>query len=536
MPTALRKLTRESFMIVMPIWILLFSALAVSAQGNTFTPITIGENLTGEITAAAPSAGYAITVASPQAVQIQVFSITQGFAPSIQVFDPSGLVIQTALNPTGETAVQVMPLLTSAGQYQIVVQSANGQVGQFLISAQAGPALQPPQPLVVGQSLPGNVSSETPFQMYSFPGSETDVLLLTVYSDVPTSGPIVLLTDADTRETLALNSARMAGARYRIPSGPANYLVQVSTSGAATAETYVICLENENGPFTCPAGVQAAVIPTIAAPVATQVPLPPLPSTGPCVVASSSGGPINVRSGPGTNFTVVSQLTGSATAAVIGRLPDNSWYQVNVGGIAGWVSATVVRIGGECGGVAAVTLTPTTGAATATGTLATATATVTGTLVTATATASATATQPPPVATLNFSLPSIYGSTSLTSGFVPDPFTVGVSAGGDVNVSYLGGGCTGYTTSGPSFSVNYTSGAFPTLRFYFISGAGDSTMIINTPGGSYACVDDSFGTLNPTIDFNSPASGRYDVWVGSYQAATSLGGTLYITENTANRP
>jgi hypothetical protein len=142
---------------------------------------------------------------------------------------------------------------------------------------------------------------------------------------------------------------------------------------------------------------------------------------------------------------------------------------------------------------------------------------------------------PTAVATLNFSLPPNYGSASLTSGFVPDPYTKSITAGGPANVSYLGGGCTGYATSAPDFSLNYTSGAFPTLRFYFI-GSGDTTLIINTPGGSYVCADDSFGTLNPTIDFNSPSSGRYDVWVGSYAPDAYISGTLYITENTGYHP
>ena len=104
-----------------------------------------------------------------------------------------------------------------------------------------------------------------------------------------------------------------------------------------------------------------------------------------------------------------------------------------------------------------------------------------------------------------------------------------------MNVSYLGGGCTGHATSAPSFSVNYTSGAFPTLRFYFIGG-GDTTMIINGPSGSFFCVDDSFGTLNPTIDFNSPLSGRYDVWIGTFSAGASIDGTLHVTENTGLHP
>lgn len=142
---------------------------------------------------------------------------------------------------------------------------------------------------------------------------------------------------------------------------------------------------------------------------------------------------------------------------------------------------------------------------------------------------------PNPQPTLNYSLPSNYGSTSLTSGFVPDPFQVGITSGGSVNVSYLGSGCAGFATQAPDFSVNYTNGAFPTLRFYFV-GNGDSTMVVNAPNGVYRCNDDSFGTLNPTIDYASPSSGRYDVWIGSFSSGQFISGTLNVTESTGNHP
>ena len=63
---------------------------------------------------------------------------------------------------------------------------------------------------------------------------------------------------------------------------------------------------------------------------------------------------INVRSGPGTNYNIVGQLASGTTGLVIGRLPDNSWFQVNVNGMLGWVSATVVIVGGNCSGVSVV--------------------------------------------------------------------------------------------------------------------------------------------------------------------------------------
>ena len=93
----------------------------------------------------------------------------------------------------------------------------------------------------------------------------------------------------------------------------------------------------------------------------------------------------------------------------------------------------------------------------------------------------------------------------------------------------------GVATAAPDFSVNYVKGAFPTLRFYFVA-AGDSTMIVNDPSGVFRCNDDSFGTLNPTIDYSSPSSGRYDIWVGSFSSGSFPSGTLYVTESTGNHP
>ena len=123
---------------------------------------------------------------------------------------------------------------------------------------------------------------------------------------------------------------------------------------------------------------------------------------------------------------------------------------------------------------------------------------------------------------------------SRTSSAGPHP-AHGVTAGGPVNVDYLGGGCSGFASSAPTFSVNYTAGAFPTLRFYFI-GSADTTIVVNSPSGSFFCVDDSFGGPNPTIDFNSPAGGRYDVWIGTAAAGASIGGSFFVTESTGNHP
>lgn len=544
MGSAGARLGRRSFVLVMLVFTLLAGVVSVGAQAAT--PLAIGENQTGQILDPAVPVRYAISSVTPISVQLQVLAISSGFAPTFRVIDPTGLVTATVPNNGTQTIVQGTANLASAGTYIIEVSSALNATGQFLISVQAGAPLAPPVPLPVGSPVNGTLNPQVTRQAYSFSGSETDALLLTVRSAAPDAGPVVVLRDAESGETLALNSARLAGTVYRLGAGLANYLVEVTYGGGIPQESYVICLAAEAIASACPGivsvqAVQPTALPTIFIPtliptsiVPPTLPPPTINPAGPCLVVTR-GQFVNVRSGPATSFNVLTQLSPSGSGAVIGRLPDNTWWQVNVNGFIGWVSAAVVTLGGNCAGVPVV-IPPTAIVPSATVIPPLATTEVSPFTATPSNTPTATPTTVPTIApTLNFSLSPNYGSTALTSGFVPDPFTVGINSGGAVNVSYLGGGCAGFATSAPDFSVNYTAGAFPTLRFYYI-GSRDTTMIINSPSGSYSCIDDSFGTVDPTIDFNSPMSGRYDIWIGSYAQGENSSGTLYVTENTGNHP
>ena len=138
---------------------------------------------------------------------------------------------------------------------------------------------------------------------------------------------------------------------------------------------------------------------------------------------------------------------------------------------------------------------------------------------------------------LDYSLQPNFGSDSLTSGFTPDPFSADVVSGGPIDASYLGNGCGGWATAAPDYDITYTAGSLSLLRFYFVADSGeDTTLIVNAPDVEWYCNDDSNGTLNPAVDFDSPATGLYDIWIGSYENGTEVSGTLYVTELDSNHP
>jgi len=125
-----------------------------------------------------------------------------------------------------------------------------------------------------------------------------------------------------------------------------------------------------------------------------------------------------------------------------------------------------------------------------------------------------------------------YGNVQLTTGFQPDPYEVAVRSGGPIDSSQtLGGACQGFIASAPDFDLYYTAGTtFPLA----ISVASDSdvTLVVHAPDGNWYCDDDSGGGLNPVIEFGSPMSGLYDIWVGTYANASLQESTLRISELT----
>lgn len=132
-----------------------------------------------------------------------------------------------------------------------------------------------------------------------------------------------------------------------------------------------------------------------------------------------------------------------------------------------------------------------------------------------------------------------FGVHEVAPGFLPDPMDINVTSGGDLDARTLniGRGCKGWVTRRPDVVVRLT-GTSQRLRFYVTpqAGRGDSTLIINHANGSWRCNDDSWNSLNPTVDINNAPAGQYDVWIGSYHQGEHLQGTLHITELAANHP
>ncbi|MEK9586546.1 MAG: hypothetical protein VW039_10180, partial [Halieaceae bacterium] len=125
----------------------------------------------------------------------------------------------------------------------------------------------------------------------------------------------------------------------------------------------------------------------------------------------------------------------------------------------------------------------------------------------------------------------LYGTARLTAGFTDDPYPVEVLAGGQATVGHLGPECVGFITdSQADFILEYQAG-ISELGF-FVTSEVDTTLIVNDPRGNWHCSDDNeyVNDAGAGINFFTPISGSYHVWVGTYNLAdTGANALLTIT-------
>ena len=129
----------------------------------------------------------------------------------------------------------------------------------------------------------------------------------------------------------------------------------------------------------------------------------------------------------------------------------------------------------------------------------------------------------------DYTEPPSFGRVSLSSGFTPDPYVRNLTAGGPIRAQDRFSECRGYIANAPDFSINYTSGSFPLI--FTVDSDTDTTLVINGPDARWYCDDDGAESpLNPMVRFSNPQSGRYDIWVGTYEEGSLQDATLIISE------
>lgn len=258
-------------------------------------------------------------------------------------------------------------------------------------------------------------------------------------------------------------------------------------------------------------------------------PPPPPPTASPVRWFALGAGVLTVAA---ATAVLVLLLHGDEGGSAAGTSSTSQPFVTTTGPPGTGTSTTVLPT--TTGNTTSTVPTTTTTAGTSTSTTAGTTSTTSSTTTTATTTTSTTLPGP----TLDPFGPPTYGDTKLITGFLTDPAPYSITAGGPVALSSAlpGRGCPGWAAANPDLQFDWVGSGL--LRFYFLPDdpGADTVLVIYDPSGNWQCVDDSYGGVHPTVDFNPSQNGLYEIWVGTYEERVSIPGTLFVTELDANHP
>ncbi len=330
------------------LFLLVLTGMSITfAQGEPI-PIAIGENAVGTLSAEALGAQYAVTSFGGETVTIQVLSLSGGLIPRFQVYNPDGAAILDQGNVSGAITLTSTVSFTTPGVYTIAIQGENSTTGQFVLSLQQG--VPPPGvDLTRNQPISTVVGSSVPLRVYRFSTSAAEPsLTLSVLSQTSGAGVLISLFDDGAGKTLASSDASFGGVAYRLLATDRHYRVEVRAGSTLGNTAFSICLGTCAGELISPESVPSGA--PVGAPSATPT---VIPQAATCTVVSTAGGSVNVRSGPGTGYLIIGSLPLGTAAPVIGQNNTGgfAWFEINLNGLVGWVSASVTRQGGDCSGV-----------------------------------------------------------------------------------------------------------------------------------------------------------------------------------------
>ncbi|MEO0564880.1 MAG: SH3 domain-containing protein, partial [Chloroflexota bacterium] len=224
--------------------------------------------------------------------------------------------------------------------YTVFVSSALGAPGEFVVRLDGDAAVQVQN---LDASAPAgavlSTDAATAFRVAANPDSP---LVISVNTVTPGFAFTAALRDPDGETVSTLNGADGDSIITALPPDMGDYVLEVRPTLLGTTGEVVVSL-----------GVNADV-----QPLDTTVPTPDVvTSVAVCEVSAISG--VNVRSGPGREFSVLQALAVGTFSEVIGISEDGNWYAIAIStpdASLGWVAKDLVPLRGSCDSLAIVTL------------------------------------------------------------------------------------------------------------------------------------------------------------------------------------
>lgn len=317
----------------------LVSALVLggTAQAQGGETITYGTSWVGNLTAETPFAIYNLNMNAGEIMSLVVLGLSPELLPEVDLVGPDQQAIATSadspLSAPGGHYARLDYRATQTGSHTVRVTSTNNATGQFVLTLDGRPtplaAFLSPNTVETVNLPPGSAPV-----VYGFQPASNSNLVLNLSTSTPEFSFLARVYDGRGHLIATLAGMDVRGVSLDIGPGTGQYVIEVGALTPDVQGTVQIGLT--------PGGAQQPGDVTIASPV-------PVVTATPSVCQVTSANRVNVRTGPGTAYEAFGALVPDSSLNVVGRNNMTTWYVVDYFGRQGWVSASVVEIGGPCG-------------------------------------------------------------------------------------------------------------------------------------------------------------------------------------------
>lgn len=319
-------LRRVSFVLVM--MLTLWAANLTAAQGGL---LQYGNTVFEALDANTPQKLYTFNGNAGDMVNAYVLSAE--FAPTLTLLSPIGQLgfsNQDTLTPiSGDARVSVR--LPQAGSYSLILASATGTFGNYVLTLQGSP-----QSINAQLSSPQEITlaPESALQTFDISRSTESASTLTLEA-VPATLPFAAQLSDERGAVVAAVSGALPSVSFTLPAGTSPYTLTVSVLDVAQTGVVRISQGGTSAP-------------------SAQAPLPPTGNETalniPANVCAVLGNGVNLRSGPGTEYNIVANLAPNSYMTATGQY--NGWYTGTYQGVSVWAAQSVTTTqGASCAGL-----------------------------------------------------------------------------------------------------------------------------------------------------------------------------------------
>ncbi len=343
---------KRFFLLVSVLIATLLFTLTLNTPAQAQNPeITYGSTTLGKLDVGVPFTFFGFSGQAGDLVTVRLVSFDDVFQPTLSLVAPTGQQLvfswRDVTAPGNHARVDV--LLPQDGTYNVQVGTQNGAEGQFLLRLD-GVNVNDARSALPGDAFLANFTADNYQQLLRVEGSLNAVQMLEFEGN---GGQFSAAIHGANGALLGVVTSNPQGLAYfALPPNDATYTVLI-TNADIIPQTVQLSIGEGDAVQTFQTSNEANNSQNGES-IASA-------STGACRVTTGNGG-TNLRTGPGTNYPVLTTLPGQSNYIVSGQ--NSGWYAISHQGGTGWLFGGVTTLEGACSGVAVISApsAPTTGA------------------------------------------------------------------------------------------------------------------------------------------------------------------------------